>query len=66
MIVSVLSNIGRAAQRFVTANNPWTNIYGLCRSMLAFSSLLALLCNPSVALFDIPGACQGPGRYTLL
>jgi len=41
-------------------DRPWTNVYGLARSMLAFATLLTLLANPAQQLFH-PLIVDDPG-----
>lgn len=46
--------------------NPWTNVYGLARSLLAFGTLLTLIFNDSNALFkSVLGSMDCPSCYGL-
>lgn len=63
-----------AFDRYLThlmARNPWTNVYGVVRSLLACGTLLTLLCNDTGTLFrPIAGmtecpSCIGMAQYSL-
>lgn len=46
----MIQKIGKYAIK-LTSKNPWTNVYGLARSILALGTLLTLLFNPTYNLF---------------
>ena len=46
----MLGRVADAAERW-TARDPWTNVYGLARSLLALCTLITLLLNPATVLF---------------
>jgi antimicrobial peptide system SdpB family protein len=51
----VLTAIGRAAQRHAATVDPWTNVYGTARTVLALATAVTLLTTPTTSLF-VPGA----------
>ncbi len=55
---------GRSAGRPVLtrADRPWTNVYGVARSMLALATLLTLLADSSERLFIPASGDRGPGH----
>jgi antimicrobial peptide system SdpB family protein len=67
MRTSVLVRIGRWAQRSVVAAGvPWTNVYGLARTLLALSIFLTLVVNPSSSLFLPRDSCSGPATMSIV
>jgi antimicrobial peptide system SdpB family protein len=50
----VLTLIGERVQRWASAHDPWTNVYGVGRSMLAVASAITLATTHSGYLF-VPG-----------
>lgn len=67
MSTPVLVRIGRWAQRsVVAAGAPWTNVYGLARTLLALSIFLTLIINPSRYLFLPRDACSGPATISIV
>jgi antimicrobial peptide system SdpB family protein len=51
----MLSEIGDRARRWAQSNNPWTNVYGVGRTLLALSTLITLLFTHTAYLFT-PGS----------
>lgn len=51
----MLSALGRWAHARACATDPWTNVYGFARSLLAFATLLTLIASPTNVLF-VPAA----------
>jgi antimicrobial peptide system SdpB family protein len=51
-MLSGLDRIGAFGQRWARATSPWTNVYGLARSMLAASTALTLAFNRTTSLFS--------------
>jgi len=47
----VLSRAGRAARAWVGSTEPWTNVYGLARTLLALGTALTLTFSHSTSLF---------------
>jgi antimicrobial peptide system SdpB family protein len=47
----MIRKIGQYAVSLTSKHNPWTNVYGLARSFLAFGTFITLLFNPSNNLF---------------
>jgi len=47
----MLSAVGRRALAWADSSPPWTNVYGVARTLLALSSALTLLFNESTTLF---------------
>ena len=66
----MLTRLGIAAQRWSTTT-PWTNVYGVARSLLALATAGTLAFNSPGTLFrpaaGLPPApyCLGPGRISL-
>ena len=66
----VLIRLGTAALRW-TEHAPWTNVYGLARTLLALGTFSTLVFSPPSALFapvaGMPDApyCEGLGRISL-
>ena len=57
----MLNAIGHRAWRFVQEGAPWTNVYGLARTMMALSSALTLILNRSALLWrPIAGVATHP------
>jgi antimicrobial peptide system SdpB family protein len=57
----MLNAIGDRARRFVKEGAPWTNVYGLARTMMALSSALTLSLNRSSILWrPIAGVATRP------
>lgn len=63
--MSMIRKIGQYAIGLTTKHNPWTNVYGLTRSILALGTFITLLFNPtsnlfrpSVGLLQFP-VCEG-------
>jgi antimicrobial peptide system SdpB family protein len=46
-----LSSLGRKARHWAEAQTPWTNVYGVARSLLATGTAATLLFNDSTILF---------------
>jgi len=65
----VLTRLGREAQRSALRAEPWTNVYGLARTLLATGTLLTLLFNPTAVLFGggdgVAPTCLGYTRIGL-
>ena len=66
-MLTPLSRVGDYASKLFAADRPISNVYGMCRSLIAMSTLLTLLGNGSETLFvkltygfDIP-QCRGIG-----
>lgn len=64
----MLTAVGRWARPWAWRTEPWTNVYGLSRTLLAGGTLLTLLCNDTATLFrpasgalDVP-QCGGLHR----
>jgi antimicrobial peptide system SdpB family protein len=66
----MLTRLGYAAQRWSTTT-PWTNVYGVARSLLALATAGTLAFSATGSLFrpaaGLPQApyCNGPGRMSL-
>ena len=45
------ARVESAARRFAGERSPWTNVYGLARTLLAISTLLTLIANDASTLF---------------
>jgi antimicrobial peptide system SdpB family protein len=66
----MLTRFGRSVHRWI-ASSPWTNVYGLARTLLALGTLGTLTFTPNSALFTpalgAPAAplCGGIGRISL-
>lgn len=58
-IPSAVSDLGRRFLNLVDSRPPWTDVYGLARTLMAGSTLITLLINPMHVLFrpvaGIPG-----------
>lgn len=48
---SILIKLGRFAWEWAENNCPWTNVYGLARSLLALGTALTFICNETSILF---------------
>jgi antimicrobial peptide system SdpB family protein len=57
-----LDRLGRAAQRWIATGSPWTNVYGLARTLLAMGTLGTLTFSPAEVLFT-PAAGLPPPPY---
>jgi antimicrobial peptide system SdpB family protein len=53
----MLTAVGRWSRRWSAGLDPWTNVYGFARSLLAISTTLTLVCTPTSSLFR-PGSGQ--------
>ena len=66
----MLSAAGKWARDWAHATYPWTNVYGVARSLLALASALTLVFSPMSTLFfpvygaDPASRCQGVARVT--
>ena len=67
----MLRTLGKRAEAWARATDPWSNVYGLARSLLALSSAATLLFSPTGALFrplvnraDYP-YCEGFSELSL-
>jgi antimicrobial peptide system SdpB family protein len=61
----VLSAIGAFGQRVANATNPWTNVYGLARTILALATAATLAVNGKEILFHpLPGVATIPPLCT--
>ncbi len=66
----MLARIGAAALRWAAAS-PWTNVYGLARSLLALGTALTLATTPTSVLFTattgrpVGPNCVGPAGFGL-
>jgi antimicrobial peptide system SdpB family protein len=54
-MLTALEKLGALARTWARTTNPWTNVYGVARSILALSTALTLAFNRTTTLF-IPGA----------
>jgi antimicrobial peptide system SdpB family protein len=70
-MLTALARVGDYAAKLFASDRPISNVYGLCRSIIALSTLLTLLGNTSDTLFvkltygfDIP-QCRGVGAAGL-
>ncbi len=67
----MLTALGNLAHRWTSQSKPWTNVYGLARTLLATGTLLTLLTNdipdlfPRVAGLPEPPICTGALRAGL-
>lgn len=67
----MLEHLGQAVIRRERHVSPWTNVYGVGRSVLAIATAATLLCNRPSTLFrpgtGVPTApiCDGVGRIGL-
>jgi antimicrobial peptide system SdpB family protein len=62
----MLTRLGRLAEEWTLSSNPWTNVYGCARTLLALGTVGTLLANPPAVLFrpaaglpEVP-FCSGP------
>jgi len=55
----MLTQIGKWAERF-SAVSPWSNVYGLARTLLALGTLVTLAATPSDVLFQPAGGAAHP------
>ena len=61
----MLTALGSWAERTARAREPWTNVYGLARTVLALATATTLLANPAAILFHpaiglpTPPICTG-------
>ncbi len=61
----MLSELGSWAERSLRAREPWTNVYGIARSVLALATATTLLANPVSIIFHpaiglpTPPLCDG-------
>ena len=63
----MLVNLGRRIDSWLGTHSPWTNVYGLARSLLAASTALTLLFNPSYIFFrPLAGAGTTPYCFSTL
>jgi antimicrobial peptide system SdpB family protein len=65
MIDGPLVHLGRAARSWAFRVNPWTNVYGLSRTILALATGATLTSTRSIALFHAGESvpyCAGPAR----
>lgn len=67
----MIQKTGQYAIGLVQKHHPWTNVYGLARSVLALGTLLTLLFNPATNLFrpaagiaDYP-VCAGVSKLSI-
>jgi antimicrobial peptide system SdpB family protein len=66
----MLTRLGLAAHRWI-AISPWTNVYGLARTLLALGTLGTLVFSPPAALFTpaaglpAPPYCTGAGAISM-
>ncbi len=64
----MLTALGNVAYRWTSESKPWTNVYGLARTLLALGTLLTLITNdmedlvPRVAGLPEPPICTGALR----
>ncbi|MEX1364804.1 MAG: sporulation-delaying protein SdpB family protein [Nannocystaceae bacterium] len=56
----MLTRLGNSVLRWTSATNPWTNVYGLARTLMASSLLITLLLNDTQTLFH-PAVGIGEG-----
>ncbi|MCH9688131.1 MAG: HTTM domain-containing protein [Deltaproteobacteria bacterium] len=57
----MLTKLGESILRWSSARDPWTNVYGVARTLIATSLLLTLLFNDSETLFPpATGIAAGP------
>ncbi len=56
----MLTRMGRWALRVSSTAAPWTNVYGLARSLLAFGTALTLAFNDSSILFPLVAGAEPP------
>jgi antimicrobial peptide system SdpB family protein len=64
----MLSKLGKLTIRWMGARSPWTNVYGIARSILGISGALVLLATPPDVLFYVSqgGPMRiGVGRFGL-
>lgn len=50
-MLSRLEDVGRWGQRWARASEPWTNVVGVARSLMAASTALTLAVNPTTTFF---------------
>ncbi len=57
----LLAQLGERARRWAAVGSPWSNVYGLARTLIAGSSALTLIFNSSTTLWrPIAGAASPP------
>jgi antimicrobial peptide system SdpB family protein len=67
----MLSLLGKRARAFAASSTPWTNVYGLARSLLALGTALTLTLTPTGHLFELGAGmktvpiCGGPASIGL-
>ncbi len=61
-MIALFVKLGRTVNRWVAGEMPWTNVYGLARSMMALATGTTLLVNNTTVLMYPPRACQGLAR----
>ena len=66
----MLTALGKRARDWANASSPWTNVYGVARSLIALASALTLAFTPTSALFfpilgiERATRCEGLGKVT--
>lgn len=61
MIDDLLTRLGVLCRNWATRSNPWTNVYGLARTLLAAGTVATLAFNHSTTLFRrLDGVSGGP------
>ncbi len=65
MISDFMVKLGRNAHDRAQVN-PWTNVYGFARSLIAMATAATLLFNPAELLFYPKSSCEGLNRVGLI
>lgn len=66
----MLTAIGKWARDWANASSPWTNVYGVARSLIALGSAVTLAFTPTSTLFfpvygvNAAARCDGVARFT--
>ncbi|TGA96350.1 hypothetical protein E4665_15920 [Sporolactobacillus shoreae] len=62
----MFQKIGNASIRWANSVNPWTNVYGLARTIIALSTAITLAVNPSWIFFKPAAGVSDYRHYTPL
>jgi antimicrobial peptide system SdpB family protein len=64
-MISRLVKLGSTVDNWIAGETPWTNVYGLARSMMALASAATLLVNKATVLMYPSRGCQGRTKLGL-
>ncbi|HEY8040006.1 MAG TPA: hypothetical protein VIF15_09445, partial [Polyangiaceae bacterium] len=54
-----LERLGAAGEQWARRSTPWTNVYGMARSLLAAATALTLLFSGTATLFPVKAGAAG-------